>query len=51
VRTPAEDSAVVRLLMLALGIGLTWLFYVLVARALLRISSGRAGDSEADDED
>jgi hypothetical protein len=45
------DPAVVRLLMLALGIVLTWLFYVLMARALLRISSGRATDSEVNDED
>ena len=33
--TPIEESAFVRLLLLALGIVLTWLFYVLVVRLVL----------------
>jgi hypothetical protein len=34
---PGEEAALVRLSALVLGIVLTWLFYVLVARLLLRL--------------
>lgn len=41
--TPMEDSAFVRLVLLALGIVLTWVFYILVARLVLHLQaqSGR----------
>jgi phage shock protein PspC (stress-responsive transcriptional regulator) len=42
--TPMEDSVLVRLLLLALGIVLTWLFYVLVARLVLWRVVPRAAD-------
>jgi hypothetical protein len=32
---PSEEAPIMRLLLLVLGIGLTWLFYVLAARLVL----------------
>jgi hypothetical protein len=34
--TKGSDAPIARVLLLGLGIGLTWLYYVLVARLLLR---------------
>ena len=46
--TPVEDPALVRLLLLALGIVLTWMFYILVARvALWRLAPRTAEGPEA----
>jgi hypothetical protein len=42
--TPSNDAPTLRLLLLLLGIVLTWLFYVLAARLVLWRLSRRAGD-------
>jgi hypothetical protein len=41
---PNEEAPVVRLLLLLLGIALTWLFYVVAARMVLWRLSLDAGD-------
>lgn len=46
--TPSNGAALLPLLLLVLGIGLTWLFYLLAARLVLWRLSRRAGEG-ADD--
>jgi hypothetical protein len=44
VETPSNERPTLRLLLLIVGIALTWVFYVLAARLLLWRLSLRAGD-------
>jgi hypothetical protein len=43
---PNDDPSIARLLLLVLGIALTWLFYIIVARVLLWRLSPDAGEGD-----